>query len=192
MWKNLGGKFFAVKYLPLIFTSNSPCKSYENEQNPHFSVFFTNVQKANIIYVIKTIFSAPILAVKNTPFMFFCFFPPFMPFFFKKLSPNSWGVKKAPCKNLYLFGENWQRNQFPKLTNLWLIFHSWYNFAIVHWTFKNEGLGSPGSPKPWTVIRPVFSERKLSEESLLSNKRSFCRLVVVISLSILIEKNCVR
>ena len=52
-------------------------------------------------------------------------------FFQKKLSPNSWGVKKAPCKNLYLFGENWQRNQFPKLTNLLLNFHSWYNFAIV-------------------------------------------------------------
>ena len=87
-------------------------------------MFFTNVQKANIIDFVKTIFLAPILAVKNTLFtFFFAFFPPCMPFFFqKKLSSNSWGVKKAPCKNLYVFGENWQRNQFPKLTTLWLLF----------------------------------------------------------------------
>ena len=42
--ENFWWKIFALKYLPLIFASNSPCKSYENEQNP----YFTNVQKANI------------------------------------------------------------------------------------------------------------------------------------------------
>ena len=41
-----------------------------------------------------------------------------------------WGVKEAPCKNLYIFGENWQRNQFPKLTTF-LLYHPCYNFAIV-------------------------------------------------------------
>ena len=68
------------------------------------------------------------------PLHVFCFLPPLeAKLFKKKWSPNSWGVKKAPCKKFHVFGENWQRNQFPKLTNLWLIFHSCYNFAIVHW-----------------------------------------------------------
>ena len=40
-----------------------------------------------------------------------------MPRFVKTFtSPNVWGVKKGPCKKCCVFGENWQRNHFPKLT----------------------------------------------------------------------------
>ena len=37
-------------------------------------------------------------------------------------SPHSWGVKKPSCKNWYIFGENWQRNQFPKLDTFFIDF----------------------------------------------------------------------
>jgi hypothetical protein len=82
-------------------------------------VFFTNVQKASIKVFIKTHLLAPILSVKNTLYRFFVFSPLCMPIFFKTFSsPDFWGVKKAPCKKFHVFGENWQRNQFPKLTTL--------------------------------------------------------------------------
>ena len=68
------------------------------------------------------------------PLHVFCFFPPLcMLIFKKKSSPHFWGVKKAPFKKIHVFGENWQRNQFPKLTTLWLLLHPCYNFPIVHW-----------------------------------------------------------
>ena len=71
---------------------------------------------------------------KTPPSHFLLFSPLACPYFLKKFSsPDFWGVKEAPCKNLYLFGENLQRNQFPKLTTLWLLFHPCYNFAIVQW-----------------------------------------------------------
>ena len=86
-------------------------------------VFFTNVQKANIIAFSNTIFLAPILSVKNTLFTFFLFFPLCMHRFVKTFSSsNFWGVKKAPCKKFHVFGENWQRNHFPKLTTFFIYF----------------------------------------------------------------------
>ena len=40
-----------------------------------------------------------------------------MPTFLKTFpSSNFWGVTKGPCKKFHVFGENWQRNYFPKLT----------------------------------------------------------------------------
>ena len=47
-----------------------------------------------------------------------------MPRFLKTFSFSKfWGVKKAPCKKIHVFRENWQRNHFPKLTTLWLILY---------------------------------------------------------------------
>ena len=54
------------------------CKTFFQTLDAIFSykrVFFTNVQKANIIAFSNTIFLAPILSVKNTLFTFFSFFP---------------------------------------------------------------------------------------------------------------------
>ena len=103
------------------------CKIFFQTLDAIFSykrVFFTNVQKANIVAFIKTNFLVPILSVKNTLFTFFAFSPLCMPTFFKTFSSsNFWGVKKGPCKKFHVFGENWQRNHFPKLTTLWFIFH---------------------------------------------------------------------
>ena len=97
-------------------------------------MFFTNVQKANIIAFVKTFFWHPLCLWKIPPSRFLLFPPPCMPrFCWTFSSPNFWGVKKAPCKKFHVFGENWQRNQFPKLTTLWLLLHPCYNFAIVHW-----------------------------------------------------------
>ena len=70
----------------MIFASNSPCKSYENEQNPYFSDFecnfrllggvFHKCSKSKYHRINEKKNFAPILAVKNTPFTLFCFFPP--------------------------------------------------------------------------------------------------------------------
>ena len=53
----------------------------------------------------------------------FLLFSPFcMPTFLKTFSSSDfWGAKKGPCKEFHVFGENWQRNIFPKLTTLWFI-----------------------------------------------------------------------
>ena len=60
---------------------------------------------------------------KTPPSHFLLFSPLACPYFFYFFSsPDFWGVKEAPCKNLYVFGENWQRNQFPKLTTFLLHF----------------------------------------------------------------------
>ena len=60
---------------------------------------------------------------KTPPSHFLLFSPLACPYFFNFFSsPDFWGVKEAPCKNLYVFGENWQRNQFPKLTTFLLHF----------------------------------------------------------------------
>ena len=81
-------------------------------------VFFTNVQKANIIAFIKKNYDTHFVC-ENTPFTFLVFSPLCMPRFVKTFSsPNFWGVKKALCKKFHVFGENWQRNHFPKLTTL--------------------------------------------------------------------------
>ena len=81
----------------------------------------------------------PILSVKNTPFTFFVFSPLCMPRFVKTFSsPNFWGVKKALCKKFHVFGENWQRNHFPKLTTLLLLLHPCYNFPIVQWWWSSQ------------------------------------------------------
>ena len=55
---------------------------------------------------------------EKTPSSGFLLFSPLcMPRFVKTFSsPDFWGVKKAPCKKFHVFGENWQRNHFPKLT----------------------------------------------------------------------------
>ena len=117
----------------MIFALNSPCKSYENEQNPYFSDFecnfrllggvFHKCSKSKYHRFRQNNFFGTHFSCEKHPLHVFClFFPLHANFFQKKLSSNSWGVKKAPCKNLYVFGENWQRNQFPKLTTLWLLF----------------------------------------------------------------------
>ena len=97
-------------------------------------VFFINVLKTNIIAFIKTNFLTPILSVKNTPFRFFCFFFPSLHInLVKKISfPIFWGVKKASCQIFHVLDENWRRNNFPKLTTLWLPLHANVtNFPIV-------------------------------------------------------------
>ena len=98
-------------------------------------VFFINVLKTNIIAFIKTNFLTPILSVKNTPFRFFVFFPSLHINLVKKNSfPIFWGVKKASCQIFHVLDENWPRNNFPKLTTLWLPLHANVtNFPIVHW-----------------------------------------------------------
>ena len=74
---------------------------------------------------------------KTPPSHFLLFSPLACPYFFIFFSsPDFWGVKEAPCKNLYVFGENLQRNQFPKLTTLLLLFHSCNNIPIVQWMAK--------------------------------------------------------
>ena len=40
---------------------------------------------------------------------------------------------KDPCKNLYIFCRNWQRNNFPKMMRFYCFIHTWNNFPIVHW-----------------------------------------------------------
>ena len=77
---------------------------------------------------------------KTPPSHFLLLFPLACPYFLDFFSsPDFWGVKEAPCKNLYVFGENSQRNQFPKLTTFLLHFslmsplcHS----ALLSWRFK--------------------------------------------------------
>ena len=83
-------------------------------------LFFTNVQKANIIVLIKTIFGTHFVCEKH-PLHVFCLFPLACQLR-KKLSPDSWGVKKAWCKNLYVFGENWQRYQISKVDYFMIAF----------------------------------------------------------------------
>ena len=72
----------------------------------------------------KQIFWHPFCLWKTPPSRF-CLFPPLcMPIFFKTFpSSDFWGVKKASCKKFHVFGENWQRNHFPKLTTFWLLLH---------------------------------------------------------------------
>ena len=117
----------------MSFASNSPCKSYENEQNPYFSDFECNFRLLGGVFHKcskskyhrfrqNNFFGTHFSCEKHPLHVFLLFSPLHANFFQKKLSSNSWGVKKAPCKNLYVFGENWQRNQFPKLTTLWLLF----------------------------------------------------------------------
>ena len=83
----------------------------------------------------KQIFWHQFCLWKTPSSRFFLFSPLCMPIFFKTFSSSGfWGVKKASCKRFHVFGENWQRNHFPKLTTLWLLLHpNVTNFAIVHW-----------------------------------------------------------
>ena len=83
---------------------------------------------------------------KTPPSHFLLFSPLACPYFFNFFSsPDFWGVKEAPCKNLYVFGENWQRNQFPKLTTSWLLFHSCNNFICHSAMFEIMPLMLPTS-----------------------------------------------
>ena len=81
----------------------------------------------------KQIFWHQFCLWKTPSSRFFLFSPLCMPIFFKTFSSSGfWGVKKASCKRFHVFGENWQRNHFPKLTTLWLLLHpNVTNFAIV-------------------------------------------------------------
>ena len=75
---------------------------------------------------------------KTPPSHFLLFSPLACPYFFNFFSsPDFWGVKEAPCKNLYVFGENWQRNQFPKLTTFLLHFSPMS--PLCHSALKREG-----------------------------------------------------
>ena len=60
---------------------------------------------------------------KTPPSHFLLFSPLACPYFFFNLSPDFLRVREGPCKNLYVFGEDWQRNQVPKLTTFYRIFH---------------------------------------------------------------------
>ena len=75
---------------------------------------------------------------KTPPSHFLLFSPLACPYFFNFFSsPDFWGVKEAPCKNLYVFGENWQRNQFPKLTTFLLHFSPMSPLChSAMWSFK--------------------------------------------------------
>ena len=94
-------------------------KIYFSDLDAIFSykgVFFTNFQKANIIALIKTIFGTHFVC----DFTFFAFSP--LACQLKKIIPRFLGVKKAWCKNLYIFGENWQRNQISKVDYFMIAF----------------------------------------------------------------------
>ena len=86
--------------------------------SPTMGVFFTNVQKANIIAFIKTNFLAPILSVKKHPLHVFCFLPLFACLDFLKLF------------HLPIFGEFFGSMQ--KISCFWLL-HPCYNFPTVNW-----------------------------------------------------------
>ena len=81
---------------------------------------------------------------KTPPSHFLLFSPLACPYFFNFFSsPDFWGVKEAPCKNLYVFGENWQRNQFPKLTTFLLHFSPMsplcHSALVIDWpTYRVE------------------------------------------------------
>ena len=121
----------------------------------------------------------PVSSVKNTPFTFFAFFSPCLSIFLKKISsPDFWGVKEAPCKNLYVFGENSQRNQFPKLTTFLLHFslmsplcHS----ALLSWLFKiklnSNAVGSQ--------ISKALRSKSFKESSSLQCIKIACAMIQV-------------
>ena len=91
---------------------------------------------------------------KTPPSHFLLFSPLACPYFFNFFSsPDFWGVKEAPCKNLYVFGENWQRNQFPKLTTFLLHFSPMSPLChSVHW---DKG----GNPELLTLLFMIFSDK---------------------------------
>ena len=111
---------------------------------------------------------------KTPPSHFLLFSPLACPYFFYFFSsPDFWGVKEAPCKNLYVFGENWQRNQFPKLTTFLLHFspmsplcHSamiWHYADPLCWQLLMSDLspflGNIGADLQWSCFGLVRSRR---------------------------------
>ena len=94
-----------------------PRKKAQNSDAERSRIFATNVCFTKKFYFYERIKLRLVLSVTNNPFTFFAFFycPWHVNFLTIFSSPHSWGVKKPSCKNWYIFGENWQRNQFPKL-----------------------------------------------------------------------------
>ena len=78
-------------------------------------------------------FDTPFVCHKH-PLQVFCFFPLLAYQFCYSFSfPIFWGVKKASCQIFHVLDENWPRNNFPKLTTLWLLLHANVtNFPTVH------------------------------------------------------------
>ena len=97
----------------MIFASNSRGKSYENEQNPYFSDFecnfrllggvFHKCSKSKYQRFRQNNFLAPILAVKKTPFTFFCFSPHLHANFFKKKNLPILGELRKLHAKIYTF-----------------------------------------------------------------------------------------
>ena len=97
-------------------------------------------------------FLAPILAVKNTLFAFFCFFPPCMPIFFKKNYLPILGELRKLHAKIYTFSVKIGREiNFQSWLLYDCFFHSCYNFAIVQWTTKWFSF------QRWNAILPKVS-----------------------------------
>ena len=89
--------------ISLIFALNSPCKSYENEQNPYFSDFECDFCLfGGVFYKYHRFpqnnFLAPILAVKNTPFTFLLPPLPVHANFFQEKYKKRLKIKKLKLK----------------------------------------------------------------------------------------------
>ena len=69
-------------------------------------------------------FGTHFVCEKHPLHVFFLFPPLCIQRFVKTFSSsNFWRVKKAPWKEFHVFGQNWQRNHFPKLTTFLFILH---------------------------------------------------------------------
>ena len=92
--------------------------------SPTRGCFSQMFKKQISLHSSKQIFWHPFCLWKTPSSRFFLFSPLRMPRFIKTFSSSDfWGVKKGPCKKFHVFGENWQRNHFPKLATLWFILH---------------------------------------------------------------------
>ena len=130
---------------------NSLTKNWKNSKNSYF-------QNKNAFFCFRGCFSQMFVLQKRfifarglnwdqsclwktSPSPFLPFSPHCVDFLFVFFSsPDSWGVKKAPWKNLDVFGENWQRNQFPKLTTFVLLFSSMlqlpHRVVVLRWFIR--------------------------------------------------------
>ena len=126
------------------------CKTFFQTLYAIFSykrVFFTNIQKTNIIAFTKTICLVPILSVKNTLFTFFFLFSLFACIDFVKLFhlPIFEELRKLHAKK-FMFSVKIGREIIFQSRQLYdLFFTQCYNFAIVQCIlldFKNHNESS--------------------------------------------------
>ena len=107
------------------------CKTFFSDFGCNFLLLggvFHKCSKSKYHSIHQGNFLPSILSVKKHPITDFCFFPSLHATIFWTCSFSD---LKVPCKNFHVLGENWQRNHFPKLTTLWLLFHTCHNFPIV-------------------------------------------------------------